>query len=95
MSVAELRLWSLRGDWGERKRAMLDRFIDSFSVCFCHMGLCQMWAEVREEAYRQGKPIDVADAWIAATARYLRFPLVSHNKPHFERIPNLRILSPR
>ncbi len=65
MTLAELRLWSLRAGWGDQRREKLEHFLDSFTVFYSEAGLCQVWAEVGEQCFREGTPIDVADAWIA------------------------------
>ncbi len=93
MTLAELRLWPLSAGWGQPKREKLEQFLDNFAVFYCDAGLCQAWAEVRDQCFREGRPIDVADAWIAATALYLDFPLVTHNREHFEKVRNLQVLS--
>jgi len=41
------------------------------------------------------QPIQVADAWIAATALALDVPLVTHNAVDFEGIEGLEILTER
>ena len=93
MTLAELRRWPLTAGWGENRRERLERFLDNFAVCHSDAGLCETWAKVRHQCYRKGAPIDVADTWIAATALYLGFPLVTHNREHFEKVPNLSVLS--
>jgi len=40
-----------------------------------------------------GKPVDVADAWIAATAALLDARRVTHNRRHFENIEDLELIS--
>ena len=93
MTLAELQLWPLRANWGARRRSIFDRYLDSFSISYCHFALCQVWAQVRNDAYQRGTPIDTADAWIAATALYLQLPLVTHSHQHYARIPGLKLLS--
>jgi predicted nucleic acid-binding protein len=83
----------LRAGWGEQTREKLEHFLQNFAVFYCEAGLCEAWAEVREQCFREGTPIDVADAWIAATALYLGFPLATHNREHFEKVSNLQVLS--
>jgi predicted nucleic acid-binding protein len=55
--------------------------------------LCRWWATVRVACRRLGRSIDVADAWIAATALLYGVPLVTHNAGHFESVPGLVIYS--
>jgi predicted nucleic acid-binding protein len=94
MSLAELHLWSLRAGWGKQKWDRLEHLLDNFAVHYCDAGLCPAWAEVRDQCFRDGTPIDLADARIAATSLYLGFPLVTHNRGYFEKVANLQVLSP-
>ncbi|WP_345326438.1 hypothetical protein [Novipirellula rosea] len=41
--------------------------------------LCQPWAQLRADAKKAGRVIQVADAWIAAAAILLGAPLATHN----------------
>jgi predicted nucleic acid-binding protein len=41
----------------------------------------------------KGHPIGFADAWIAACARQLNVPLVTHNASDFDAILNLVVLT--
>jgi hypothetical protein len=52
MTLAELRLWFLRGGWGDQKREMLDHFLDNFAVFCSGGGLCQVWADVTDQCIR-------------------------------------------
>jgi tRNA(fMet)-specific endonuclease VapC len=45
------------------------------------------------EARRQGRPLQAADAWIAATALIQDIPLVTHNRRHYDGIRGLTVLS--
>jgi predicted nucleic acid-binding protein len=44
-------------------------------------------------ARRQGRPIQTADAWIAATALHLNVPLVTHNPHDYRGVIGLTVLS--
>lgn len=68
MTVAELDRWALRYDWGIQRRLQLEKFLSGFSVYESDRSLCQRWAEVTEVGRQAGRPINCADAWIAATA---------------------------
>jgi predicted nucleic acid-binding protein len=46
-------------------------------------------------ATRKGRPIQVADAWIAATALLYGIPLVTHNPADFAGVDGLRLITGR
>jgi predicted nucleic acid-binding protein len=56
-------------------------------------GLGQQWAEVMVNAQRMGRPIGVADAWIAATALHFNVPLVTHNAADFAGVNGLIVIT--
>ena len=68
MTIAELERWTLDRNWGQASRSGLQRYLRSFEIYHSDHALCVLWAEISDGARRKGKPIDVADAWIAATA---------------------------
>ena len=51
-------------------------------------------AETIYKNYRHSNGISVNDSLIAATAIYYEKPLATHNKKHFEFIPDLKLISP-
>jgi predicted nucleic acid-binding protein len=55
--------------------------------------LSLLWAEAINSAQRNGRPIAVADAWIAATAIHLDVRLITHNKKHFIGVDGLTVIS--
>jgi len=94
MTLAELKQWAVLRNWGPAKRDELAGFVsDSFIVADSNEALCEMWAEVRGLAQRVGRQIDVADAWIAATAMLYNAELVTHNANHFDFLPGLTIIT--
>jgi len=92
-SVAELRFGALFKNWGERKRRRLEVLLSSFVVVHTDDDICSAWARVRSEALTKGRPIGAGDAWIAATARALEIPLVTHNRRDFDFLENITIIS--
>jgi predicted nucleic acid-binding protein len=50
------------------------------------------WAMVMVAAQSLGRRIDVADAWIAATALLYDAPLVTNNPGDYQGVPRLRLL---
>lgn len=93
MTLAELYRWAEERAWGERKRTKLDERLREYVVYPVNRPLCRQWAATTDEARRNGTPIAVDDAWIAATALLYDIPLVSHNRKHFEVIPGLKLVT--
>jgi predicted nucleic acid-binding protein len=92
-SVAELRFGALFKNWGERKRRRLEVLLSSLVVVHTDDEICTAWARVRSEALTKGRPIGAGDAWIAATARALDIPLVTHNRRDFDFLENITLIS--
>lgn len=93
MTLAEMRRWALEQNWSSAKRGELEEYLLIYLVVFADDDLCNFWAEAKNGAKRNGKPIDAADAWIAATALLLNVPLVTHNRTHFEGVEGLTVIS--
>jgi tRNA(fMet)-specific endonuclease VapC len=93
MTVAELDRWALARDWGPSRIAALNHFLGRFVLVPFDRTLCRRWAEVIDGARRQGRPIQTADAWIAATALYLGVPLATHNPTDYDGVLGLTVLS--
>jgi tRNA(fMet)-specific endonuclease VapC len=92
MTVAELYRWSFERDWGEPRTQGLVQFLKNFAVLPYDEGLAWSWAELVGKTCR-GRPMSIADSWIAATALRHQIPIVTHNKRHFEGVPRLTIIS--
>lgn len=92
MTVAEIERWALARNWGSARRARLTAFLEPFSIVLVDRSLCRTWAGVVDRARRNGRPIQTADAWIAATALSLGVPLVTNNRNHFLGVDDLVIL---
>lgn len=90
MTVAELYRWTLQYRWGESRVTRLRQRLDGYLVVPFDDALAWEWASVSAV---QGRPVSVADAWIAAAARRFNLPIVTHNRKHFENIPGLVVIS--
>jgi predicted nucleic acid-binding protein len=90
---AELELWTLMHNWGQRRRAALRTYLKDFVLVEADEAICLRWAEVQASAQRQGRPISVSDAWIAATALVHAVPLVTHNPGDFKNVMGLIVIS--
>jgi tRNA(fMet)-specific endonuclease VapC len=93
MTVAELDRWALERNWGPARRARMESFLKGFTIVLPDRDLCRTWALVADRAQRKGRPIQTADAWIAATALAYDAPLVTHNRRDFADVDGLRIIS--
>ena len=93
MTLAELRRWELQNNWGARRIKQAREFLDDFSVIYADEKLCEIWAEIKSDAHRKGRPIEAADAWVAAVALTFDVPLVTHNRKHYENVASLKIIS--
>lgn len=93
MTLAELYRWALARHWGQERTARLEVHLRSFAIHPFDTGLCKVWASVSHGAQARGRPIAMADAWIAATAVLHGIPLVTHNRSHYDGVPGLQILT--
>jgi predicted nucleic acid-binding protein len=93
MTLAELERWRLERNWGALRRAELARHLTSYTVIPASRELCVKWAEVTCEARRKGRPIQTADAWIAASALHYQVPLITNNPSDYRVIENLQLLT--
>ena len=90
---AELDLWPLVSQWGERRRAQLEAFVAAFVSIPYDRALSRRWAEVTMSGRRNGQPIGTADAWIAATALEIGVPLITHNPSDFTGVDGLALIT--
>jgi tRNA(fMet)-specific endonuclease VapC len=93
MTLAELERWPLERRWGEGRRLDLERHLANYTVLPVDRSLCVMWAQVSFGAQKKGRPIQTADAWIAASALHYRVPLITNNAADYSTIDGLEVLS--
>ncbi len=93
VTLAELYAWANLHGWGPRLRARLDAMIAGCLVIWPDPDTCTLWADVTAACARKGRRIGQHDAWIAACALRLKIPVITHNRRHFESVPNLTIIS--
>jgi predicted nucleic acid-binding protein len=90
---AELELWTLVHNWGQRRRSELHFYLKDFVLADADEGICLLWAEVQANARSQGHPISTSDSWIAATALAYAAPLVTHNPADFMHVAGLILIT--
>ena len=90
MTEAELEQWALLANWSEKRVVWLRLFLSRFVVVPSSHDLVLKWAEAMVAARRNGRRIETADAWIAATALLYDAPLLTHNKADYLGVPGLQ-----
>ena len=93
MTVAELEQWTLIRNWGKRKKQRLETHLSRYTLIPFDRALCRMWAEVRFQAYSDGRAIETADAWVAEPAWLFKFPLSPPTGIHLDGLGNLKGIS--
>lgn len=92
-TLAELEAMPLKNGWGPRRHAELRARIKEFAFAAADEDVCLRWAEIQANAKRIGRPISVADSWIAATALRYDAPLVTHNPSDFYNVLGLTVIT--
>ena len=93
MTVAELNLWPLVGQWGKKRLDKLNDFLADFAILPCTDEVCIRCADLTYEARAAGRPISCADAWIAATALVYGAELLTHNAKDFAGLSSVEVVS--
>ena len=92
-TVAELLRGACERNWGERRREALESQLARLAIHPYSLPLAWEWAEIMTIARRSGRPLSTADGWVAATARLVGVPLVTHNRRDFAAVPGLEVIS--
>lgn len=95
ISIAEIEYGMESKSWGARRRELMGRFLSRFTILYPGDETARIWALIKHEGDKKGRPITFADAWIAAEALRLNIPLVTHNSRDFESVGDLRLLTAR
>jgi tRNA(fMet)-specific endonuclease VapC len=95
MTEAELERWIIQSKWGAERVSRFRSYMKRFVSVPSSRDLIVNWAEVMVAAQSIGRRIEVADAWIAATALLYAAPLVTNNPNDYVGVPGLRLVSQR
>ena len=93
MTEAELEQWILLAKWGVDRVRRFRVFMTGFASVPSSRDLILQWAGVMVAARANGRRIEAADAWIAATTLLYDAALITHNPKDYLGVPNLRVLS--
>jgi predicted nucleic acid-binding protein len=92
LTLEELHYGINLARWGQKQRCRLDAVLGTFFVMQAPAMIAEICGSLRAERERIGLPIELGDAWIAATALWYDLPLVTHDRD-LEAIPGLRVLT--
>ena len=87
----ELWFGAYSRNWGTRRRSELTQHLENYEIIWPSIDLTEICARLRAERRAAGRTLQVADAWIAATALLLNCPLATDDRD-FDGIPNLEIV---
>ena len=93
ITVGELYFGAEKNNWGEKKRKQLETQLRNFVVIPYDHEIARYYGRIAAERRRNGKPISLHDAWIAACAVRHTVPLVTHNVKDFEGINGLKVIT--
>jgi tRNA(fMet)-specific endonuclease VapC len=93
MTEAELEQWALLSNWQPTRKEWLRIFLGRFVVVPSSRDLVLRWAEVMVLARRNGRRLETADAWIAATAVLYDAPLITHNASDYRGVSSTETIT--
>ncbi len=91
-AVTEAELWYGVVKLGSgRLRRAVEAILSTMRVLPVSSRVARDYGELRVWLARRGRPIGLADAFIAAHSRSEGLTLVTHNTRHFVRVPRLKL----
>ena len=93
ISLAEIEYGMDAKNWGNSRRNLMHRFLARFTSLLPDAETARLWARIKNNSEKKGRPITFADAWIAAAALQLDVPLVTHNARDYGAVHGLTILT--
>ena len=92
MTEAELERWILQARWGSERIIRFRTYMKRFVSVPSSRDLIVKWAEVMVVARSLGRRIEVADAWVAATALLYNAPLLTNNPGDYAGVAGIGLL---
>lgn len=84
VTIGELTKWLFARDVGQKRRALIGRWIEARSVLLGDVEVAERWGEMDAYALRRGRPRPANDTWIAAVALTHGLPVATLNTRDFE-----------
>jgi tRNA(fMet)-specific endonuclease VapC len=93
VTVGELLFGAKKRNWGTAKVADLEQRLRGAVIVPFDRMLCDTYGRLKAETRIAGVVVADNDMWIAACAVRHNVPLITHNRKHFDRIPDLVVIS--
>lgn len=93
ISLAEIEYGMEAKSWGSARRALMHQFLARFTPLLPDAETAILWARIKNQCEKKGRPITFADAWVAAAAVQLNVPLATHNVGDYAGVDALTILT--
>lgn len=90
-TIEEVWYGAYRAGWGARRKNALSLHLEQYDVVWPDQETAEISASLRVERERAGRGLNIADAWIAATAVRLSCPLASDDGD-FDDIARLHLI---
>lgn len=92
VSVAELYEGVFRSADRQAKEEGLERFLAGLGVADVSRGVARTFGRLRAELRKQGMTVADFDLLIASTAVYYGLTLLTDNRRHYEKVPELKLV---
>jgi predicted nucleic acid-binding protein len=93
ISLGEIEYGMEVKNWGSGRRGLMHRFLGRFTPLLPDTETAAIWARIKSNCEKKGRPIMFADAWIAAAAVQLNMPLVTHNAGDYYAVDGLIVVT--
>ena len=90
--LGELYFGAKKSQQPEKHFQLITRFLPLVEVVHLTHETAEIYGDIKANLEIKGQPIPDNDLWIAAVAAEYGLPLASRDK-HFQRVPNLTVLS--
>ena len=91
ISIGELMHGAFKSAQPNENQARLGVLLSKVTILPYGMAAARVFGRIKAELERTGRALDDLDLQIASTALVHDAPLITHNRRHFERVPNLVI----
>jgi tRNA(fMet)-specific endonuclease VapC len=91
ITYGELFYGARKSKHPSKNNATANRIAELFPLIDINKGIIEIFGEIKAKLETRGNRIDDMDLLIASSAIYMNLSLVTNNKNHFSRIPDLTI----